>query len=93
MTRPLFSVLRLAWVWRLVLAGIVLLRIARLPLKLVPSHPDRVGGLGFLGRLPMVFAPFIFAVLAVVAGTWAHNVFYHEVSVPSLCVQMATLVR
>ncbi|MGE8677981.1 MAG: hypothetical protein ACN6PE_05150 [Achromobacter marplatensis] len=52
MTRPLFSVLRLAWVWRLVLASIVLLRIARLPLKLVPSHPDRVGGLGFLGRLP-----------------------------------------
>ncbi|GEM_PF-2995557 len=33
----------------------------------------------------MVFAPFIFAVLAVVAGTWAHNVFYHEVLVPALC--------
>ncbi|MGH8816580.1 MAG: hypothetical protein ACREX5_08310 [Achromobacter pestifer] len=91
-TRPLFSVLLLAWVWRLVLASVVLLRIARLPLRLVPSHPDRVGGLGFLSRFPIVFSPFIFSVSAVVAASWAHGVFYHEVPVPSLYVQMATLV-
>ncbi|MGT2455500.1 hypothetical protein ACU4GI_20645 [Cupriavidus basilensis] len=50
--RPLFSVLLLAWLWRLFLAAVVLARIARLPLQLVPTHPDHVGGLGFLARLP-----------------------------------------
>lgn len=91
-TRPLFSVLLLAWVWRLTLVGILLLRIARLPLKLVVMHPDRMGGLGFLDRLPMVYAPFLLSVSAVVAGAWAHTVFYHGVTVPSLYVQVATLL-
>lgn len=91
-TRPLFSVLLLAWVWRLTLVGILLLRIARLPLKLVILHPDRMGGLGFLDRLPVVYAPFLLSVSAVVAGAWAHTVFYHDVTVPSLYVQIATLL-
>lgn len=91
-TRPLFSVLLLAWVWRLTLVVILLLRIARLPLKLVVMHPDRMGGLGFLDRLPMVYAPFLLSVSAVVAGAWAHTVFYHGVTVPSLYFQVATLL-
>lgn len=91
-TRPIFSVLLLAWIWRLTLVGILLSRIARLPLKLVVQHPDRMGGLGFLDRLPMVYAPFLLSVSAVIAGAWAHTVFYHGVSVPSLYVQVATLL-
>lgn len=91
-TRPIFSVLLLAWVWRLTLVGILLLRIARLPLKLVVMHPDRMGGLGFLDRLPIIYAPFLFSVSAVVAGAWAHTVFYHGVTVPSLYAQVATLL-
>jgi len=91
-TRPLFSVLLLAWIWRLILLGILLVRIARLPLQLVAMHPDRVGGLGFLDRVPLVYSPFIFSVSAVMAGAWSHDVFYHSVAVPSLYVQMATLL-
>src|SRR5690606_36367137 len=49
-TRPIFSVLLLAWVWRLILLGVLLFRIARLPLQLVVMHPDRFAGLGFLDR-------------------------------------------
>nr|WP_315597788.1 hypothetical protein [uncultured Cupriavidus sp.] len=89
--RPLFSVLLLAWIWRLALAAVVLGRIARLPLRLVPTHPDRVGGLGFLARLPVVFAPFTLAVSSVVAASWAHQVAYHDTPVPSLYIQMAVL--
>ncbi|WP_191577256.1 hypothetical protein [Achromobacter insolitus] len=91
-TRPIFCVLLLAWVWRLTLVGLLLSRIARLPLKLVVMHPDRMGGLGFLDRLPMVYAPILFSVSAVMAGAWAHNVFYHGVSVPSLYPQVASLL-
>jgi hypothetical protein len=90
--RPLFSVLLLAWVWRLVLASIVLFRISRLPLNLVPAHPDRVGGLGFIDRLPRVFSPMAFSISAVVAASWGHNVIYHGVQVPSLYIEMGALL-
>ena len=91
-TRPVFSILLLAAIWRLILLGILLWRIARLPLQLVVMHPDRFAGLGFLDRLPVIYSPFILSVSAVMAGAWAHSVFYHGVSVPSLYVQMATLL-
>lgn len=91
-TRPIFSILLLAWVWRLIVLGLLLLRIAALPLKLVPSHPDRMGGLGFLTRLPVVYGPFLFSVSAVVAGVWAHEVLYHGVMVPSLYGQIVALL-
>lgn len=90
--RPLFTVLLLAWLWRLLLAGVVFTRLARLPLRLVPTHPDRVGGLGFLARLPVAFVPFTLSVSAVVAASWAHQVAYHGVLVPSLYVEMGVLV-
>lgn len=91
-SRPLFNVLLLAWLWRLLLTTIVLKRIARLPLRLVPTHPDRVGGLSFLNRVQFIFVPFSFAVSAVMAAAWAHEVMYHGVALPSLYPQMATLV-
>lgn len=90
--RPIFNILLLAWLWRLILASVVLFRIAMLPLKLVPAHPDGVGGLGFVQRIPMIFSPMAFAVSAVIASSWAHNVIYHGVPVPSLYVQMGVLV-
>ena len=91
-TRPIFNVLLLAWIWRLLLASILLFRIASLPLRLVPTHPDRVGGLGFLSRMPFIFAPFSFAVSAVLAAAWGHEVAYHGVAIPSLYFQMGVLV-
>lgn len=91
-TRPIFSILLLAWVWRLVLLGILLFRIARLPLNLVVLHPDRVGGLGFLSRIPVVYGPIILSVSAVMAGVWAHEVLYHGVTVPSLYGQIGALL-
>jgi hypothetical protein len=90
--RPLFIILLLAWLWRMVLAGVIFARLARLPLRLVPTHPDRVGGLGFLSRLPLVFAPFTLAVSAVVAASWGHQVAYHGLQVPSLYLEMGVLV-
>jgi hypothetical protein len=90
--RPLYSIFLLAWLWRLILTGVVLFGIARLPLKLVPAHPDCAGGLGFLERLPLVFSPLAFAVSAVIASAWAHGVIYHAVAVQSLYIQMGMLV-
>ena len=91
-SRPIYGVLMFNWLWRLVVIVVLLWRISRLELQLVPTHPDRCGGLGFLQRMPTVFAPVIMASAAVVAGRWAHDVMYHGVRVESLYIPMGIFV-
>jgi hypothetical protein len=83
-SRPIFSALLVAWLWRLVLCFLLLKRIARLDLAIVPTHPDGAGGLGFLERFPKAFSLFAFAVSAVLASRLAHTVVYHGDNVQSL---------
>jgi hypothetical protein len=45
--RPIFIALLAVWLWRLILLFLLLKRIAALDLAIVPTHPDRSGGLGF----------------------------------------------
>ena len=59
------SVLRfltLRWLWRLLLWAWVLWRAARLRLQPRPAHPDRAGGLAFLGTTQASFGVLVFAV-------------------------------
>src|SRR5262249_19071022 len=53
-------------------------------LELVPSHPDRACGLGFVEQIPSCFSLIALAASAVVASRWAHEVMYHGVHVDSL---------
>ena len=62
----------------------LLKRIARLDLSIVPTHPDGAGGLGFLKDMPKAFSLLAFATSAVVASRLAHDVIYHGVAVQSL---------
>jgi hypothetical protein len=91
-SRPIFGALLAAWLWRLVLVFVLLKRIARLDLSIVPTHPDRAGGLGFAKDIPKAFSLFAFAVSAVVASRLAHDVIYHGVSVLSLKVVLGGFV-
>jgi hypothetical protein len=86
--RPIFLALLLGWLWRLILISVLFLRISRLDLALVPTHPDGNGGLGFLARVPTLFAPVVFAMSAVLASRFGHDVLYHEVAVKTLYPQM-----
>lgn len=90
--RPLFTALLLVWLWRLAVCAVLLWRISRLSLHLVPTHPDRAGGLGFLGDFPLIFTPVIFAASAVLASRWGHDVLYHGVDVYSLAIPFAVYV-
>jgi len=90
--RPVFVFLLLVWVWRLVVCGVLLWQISRLDLQLVPTHPDRVGGLGFLEDIPLIFSPVVFAMSAVIASRWAHEVLYHGVDVNSFKSPLAVFV-
>jgi hypothetical protein len=60
-----FSLLRflaLRWLWRLLLWAWVLWRASRLDLRPRPTHPDRAGGLAFLGATQAAFSLLVFAV-------------------------------
>jgi hypothetical protein len=90
--RSIFLTLLLAWLWRLVLLTVLCRRIARLELAIVPTHPDRCGGLGFLDRLPTLFAPVVLAAGAVLASRWAHDAVYHGLAVQSVRAEMAAFI-
>jgi hypothetical protein len=90
--RPIFIWLLLAWIWRLVVCLVLLWRVSRLTLHLVPTHPDRAGGLGFLEDIPLIFSPVIFASSAVLASRWGHEVFYHDVDVYSFAIPLGVYV-
>jgi len=82
--RPIFTALLLVWIWRVILLGLMLRRIAALDLSIVPSHPDRTGGLGFLERVPLALSPVLLGMSAVLASRWAHDVAFHGVELQSL---------
>jgi hypothetical protein len=82
--RTLFLALLLGWLWRLILLTSLLFRIGRLKLSLVPTHPDRVGGLGFIEALPGAFSMVALAISAVLASHWAHDIVHHDATLNSL---------
>lgn len=90
--RPIFLALLLGWLWRIVLLIVLFMRIGRLELSLVPTHPDRIGGLGFLQPLPKAMALVTFALAAVLASRWAHDILYHGQSLASLKLPAAVFV-
>src|SRR5271156_4799332 len=63
--------------WRWLLWTFVAFKLSRCNLKLVPSHPDDHGGLGFLGLTSAAFAPVAFSATAVIAATWRDDILHH----------------
>jgi len=87
--RPIFIVLLLGWLWRLILLGVTLKGIAKLDLAIVPTHPDRAGGLGFVEKFPAAFSIVAFVIAMVIAGGWGHDAEFHGLDVHSLYPMMA----
>jgi hypothetical protein len=81
---PLLLVLVVGWLWRLLLWTRFLLLVSRLDLAIVPEHPDRAGGMGFVGYSVRGFALVAAAFSAIVAGAMANQVLHHEVQLPAL---------
>ena len=90
--RTIFLTLLLAWLWRLALLFMLFKRIAGLELSMVPTHPDRCAGLGFMARIPVMFVPVVLGISSVFASGWAHQVVYHDVTIGSLRVEIIAFV-
>jgi len=73
---PMFQILLLRWYFRLIIWARFLWRVSRINLQLIPLHPDRCGGLGFLATATYAFGPLLLAQGALLAGVIADKIFY-----------------
>jgi hypothetical protein len=64
----------LRWIWRLALWCFFLWRVSRLELRLVPTHPDRAGGLGYLELVHTEFVPLVVAISAAQSASLAQDI-------------------
>jgi hypothetical protein len=69
-----FRFLLLRWVWRLCVWTFVLWVLSRMPLRLQPSHPDGVAGLGNLEVVHEHFASLILNISVVLASSFAVDI-------------------
>ena len=89
---PFFQFLLLRWYYRILIWSRFLWQASRIPLSLIPTHPDRVGGLGFLANTVYAFAPLAVAHGALLAGPIANRIFYLGAALPDFKVEIAVLV-
>jgi hypothetical protein len=89
---PIFQFVLLRWYMRLFIWFRFLWQASRLNLKLIPTHPDRAGGLAFLGRSSYAFAPILFAQGAMLSGMIANRVLYGGQSLMSFKMEAVGLI-
>ncbi len=77
---PVFQLLLLRWYFRVVVWFLFLRNVSRLPLRLTPTHPDRAGGLGFLGLGAHAFVPVILAQSVVVSAAAGSKILFQNSS-------------
>ena len=89
---PLFQFLMCRWYFRLFIWARFLWQVSRIDLSLVPTHPDRVGGIGFLAGTAYAFALFAVAHGAMLAGLIANRIFFLGASLTQFYIEIAVVV-
>ncbi|MBP1688957.1 MAG: hypothetical protein H6Q33_5100 [Deltaproteobacteria bacterium] len=89
---PIFQFLLLRWYFRLLIWNRMLWQVSRIELSLVPTHPDRLGGLGFLANTVYAFALLAVAHGALLAGTLANRIFFLGAALPEYKAEIAFVV-
>jgi len=89
---PIFQFLLLRWYFRLFVWTRFLWHVSRIELSLVPTHPDRVGGLGFLSNAAAALVPLAVAHGAVVSGFIANRIFHLGAALSGFTVEVVVLV-
>ena len=89
---PVFQFLLFRWYFRLIIWTRFLWQVSRIGLCLVPTHPDRVGGLSFLANTVYAFAVLAVAHGALLAGLLANRIFFLGATLPQFKPEIAVLV-
>jgi hypothetical protein len=89
---PVFQFLLCRWYFRIFIWARLMWQISRIPLKLVPTHPDRVGGLGFLALTSFAFIPLLMAHGVLLAGNFANQIFHAGANLMQFRLEILLLV-
>jgi hypothetical protein len=89
---PFFQFVLLRWYFRIFIWIRFLWQVSRIDLSLVPTHPDRVGGLGFLANTVYAFMPLAVAHGALLAGLIANRIFYLGAALPEFKIEITVVV-
>jgi hypothetical protein len=89
---PIFQFLLCRWYFRIFIWAQFLWRVSRIDLSLVPTHPDRVGGLGFLSETVYAFIPLLIAHGALLAGLLGDRIYHLGATLPSFMLEILVLV-
>jgi len=89
---PITQFILVRWYLRLLIWFRFLWHVSRMNLHLVPTHPDRAAGLGFLGKSTYAFGPILFAQGALLAGVIATKVLYGGQSLTAFKLDVIGLI-
>ena len=85
---PIFQFVLVRWYFRLFIWIRFLWQVSRIELQLVPMHPDRAGGLGFLGNVVFAFSVVLFAHGVLLGGMIADRIFFVGATLPQFTVEI-----
>jgi len=89
---PMVQFLLCRWYFRVFIWARFIWQVSRIKLSLIPTHPDRVGGLGFLATAVDGLVVLAIAHGALVAGTIANQIFFIGSTLPEFKEEIITLV-
>jgi hypothetical protein len=89
---PIFQFLLCRWYFRIFIWTRLLWQISRIQLSLVPTHPDRVGGLGFLSMAVQGFVVLAAAHGALLASYLANRILHFGVPLSSFMFEIGAVV-
>jgi hypothetical protein len=86
---PLFLFCWFLWVWRLGVWAYLLFRISRLQLRLIGTHPDRVGGLGFVHVGMRRFSVLVFGISSILSASIGDEILFNGALLSSYELELA----
>jgi hypothetical protein len=89
---PIFQFLLCRWYFRLFIWAHFLWQVSRIELSLLPTHPDRLGGLSFISGQIYAFTVLAVAHGALLAGNLANRIFFLGAELLQFKVEIAVLV-
>ena len=89
---PVFQFLLLRWYFRIFIWARFLWQVSRIKLSLIPTHPDRLCGLGFLPNTAYAFVVLILAHGAMVSAQLANRIFFLGAALPEFKFEIGALL-
>jgi hypothetical protein len=84
---PILQFFWYRWLWRMIVWCRFLIAISRLNLRLVATHADQAGGLGFLGTSHLSFGMLSFALAAVLSAEVAFMLTYEQAQIDAFKIE------